>query len=105
MPAVGYVLLLKESCDAGVAAAALQVAVPGLLVGPIAGAQWPVASWAEHPRQVEDQAESMRSMDFVLDVEVAYVDWRGDPDSADIQFDWNDLRSGRRRAGSDTIAP
>lgn len=105
MPAVGYVLLIKTLHNEPAATAALQMAVPGLLVGPVHGAQWPVASWADHPRQVEDHAEAMRSMDFVLDVEVAYVDWRGDPDSTDLQFDWNDLRGGRRLAPRGETAP
>ncbi len=101
MPAVGYVLLIKHSFDMTAAAEALRAAVPGLLVGHLAGAQWPVASWADQPGQVEDQVEAMRSVDFVLEVEVAYVDWRGSPDSDDIQFDWSALRSGRRRSSAE----
>lgn len=98
MPAVGYVLLLRQPFDQAEASAALQVAVPGLMLGPVSGAQWPVASWAEQPNHVQDQAEALRTLAFVMDVEIAYVDWRGDPTSDDMQFDWNDLRRGQRRA-------
>lgn len=105
MPAVGYVLLLKEQCDATAATSELQRAVPGLLFGRVTGAQWPVASWAEQPRLVEEQAEALRALPFVMDVEVAYVDWRGDPASDDLPFDWNDLRRGQRRAALDELAP
>lgn len=104
MPAVGYVLLLRENCEIAAAATELQCAVPGLLTGHVNGAQWPVASWAEQPRHVEDQADALRALAFVMDVEVAYVDWRGESESDDLQFDWNDLRRGQRRAATDAQA-
>ena len=102
MPAVGYVLILAGACDVAAAIPALEAAVPGLLLGQALGAHWPVAGWAERPDQVEAQVEALRSLTLVLDVEIAYVDWRGDPTSEDMQFDWNDLRSGRQRPAEST---
>lgn len=98
MPAVGFVLLLAPLSDIASQPQALQAAVPELLVGERCGERWPVASWAEHPRQVEEQAEALRRVDGILDVEVACVDWRGDSSASDIQFDWNELRGRRRNA-------
>lgn len=98
MPAVGFVLLINPDGGAQPRGADLIAAVPELMVGEVCGERWPVASWADHPRQVEDQAEALRQVTGILDVEVACVDWRGDASSSDIQFDWNELRGRRRTA-------
>jgi hypothetical protein len=98
MPAVGFVLLINRLSNTARRDDALTAAVPGLMVGAVSGERWPVASWADHPRQVEEQAQALRAVDGILDVEVACVDWRGDSTASDIQFDWSELRGRRRTA-------
>lgn len=98
MPAVGFVLLIARLSNAAPRGDALTAAVPGLMVGAVTGQRWPVASWADHPRQVEEQAQALRGVDGIMDVEVACVDWRGDESASDIQFDWSELRGRRRTA-------
>lgn len=98
MPAVGFVLLINGLIGDAPRSEALTTAVPGLMVGDLCGERWPVSSWADHPRQVEEQAETLRQVDGVMDVEVACVDWRGDSTASDIQFDWSELRGRRRTA-------
>lgn len=98
MPAVGFVLLVKHASNDIPQGDALTTAVPGLMLGDPCGGRWPVSSWADQPRQVEEQAEALRGVDGVMDVEVACVDWRGDSTASDIQFDWSELRGRRRTA-------